>query len=101
MKSIKLSTGLKLKSAFLLAATCVSMTSPVHADDEFYGVVESRPTQNAGLWMINGRQLEVTDKTEIENDNGPLVVGSCVEVEHKNGVVKELESVNSSKCGNK
>ncbi|MDI1309660.1 MAG: DUF5666 domain-containing protein [Methylotenera sp.] len=101
MNTVKVNSSSALKSAFLLAASCLLLNSPAHADEEFYGTVESRPTQNAGVWIVNGQQLEVTDKTEIDQDDGPLIVGSCVEVEHKKGVVKELESVKSSKCGKK
>ncbi len=56
-------------------------------------------TQAFGL--VSGQQIEVTDKTEIDNDHGPLVVGSCVEVEHDKGIVKEIESAKPAKCGKK
>ena len=48
---------------------------------------------------MSGQQVEVTDKTKIDNDNGPLVLGSCVEVEHKKGVVRKIESAKPVKCG--
>lgn len=92
---------LTLRFALLIAASCFSFSSPAFADQEFYGTVDSRPTENPGIWVISGQQVEVTDKTKIDNDNGPLVVGSCVEVEHKKGVVKELETAKPSKCGRK
>ena len=68
------------------------------ADEEFYGTIENRPTENVGIWTISGQQLEVTKKTKFDNDNGPAVVGSCVEVEHKKGVVKEIETVKPRMC---
>ncbi|HEY0268628.1 MAG TPA: hypothetical protein VGC12_05270, partial [Methyloradius sp.] len=52
------------------------LSSAAFASEEFYGRVESRPVENAGIWTISGQQVEVTDKTKIELDNGPLVVGS-------------------------
>ncbi len=88
-------------SALLMVASCLVFSNLSFASEEFYGTVESRPTENPGIWVVSGQQVEVTDKTEIENDNGPLVVGSCVEVEHKKGVVKEIESAKPSKCGKK
>lgn len=90
-----------LKLALLVVASCFSFSQMAVADEEFYGTIDSRPTGNAGIWVISGQQVEVTDKTDIDNDHGPLVVGSCVEVEHDKGVVKELESAKPSKCGRK
>ena len=50
---------------------------------------------------MSGQQVEVTHNTKIDNDNGPPVVGSCVEVEHKKGVVEEIETAKPSQCGRK
>jgi hypothetical protein len=44
------------------AALLTPMSS--HADDEFYGIIESRPEGKAGAWVIGGRQVMVTDKTK-------------------------------------
>ncbi|MES2502589.1 MAG: DUF5666 domain-containing protein [Pseudomonadota bacterium] len=90
-----------LKTMLLVMASCFALSSPAFADEEFYGTIESRPAENPGIWVVSGQQVEVTDKTEIDNDHGPLVVGSCVEVEHKKGVVKEIESAKPAKCGKK
>lgn len=90
-----------LKAILIIAASCFAFSSPAFADEEFYGTIESRPTENPGIWVVSGQQVEVTDQTKIDNDHGPLVVGSCVEVEHKKGVVKELESAKPAKCGKK
>jgi len=89
------------KACLLIAASCFALSSPAFADEEFYGTIESRPVGNPGIWVISGQQVEVTDKTKIETDHGPLVVGSCVEVEHKKGVVEEIESAKPAKCGRK
>jgi hypothetical protein len=78
------------------AALLTPMSS--HADDEFYGIIESRPEGKAGAWVIGGRQVMVTDKTKLEEDHGPLVVGACVEVEYKGNVVEEIASEKKSKC---
>lgn len=87
------------KFLLLIAAAFFSFSGPAFADKEFYGTVESRPTENAGIWVVSGQQLEVTASTKIDNDNGPAVVGSCVEVEHKKGVVEEIETVKPKMCG--
>jgi hypothetical protein len=40
----------------------------------------------------------VTDKTKLEEDHGPLVVGACVEVEYEGNVVEDIASEKKSKC---
>ncbi len=96
-------TNTKKSSSFkyllAIAAGSLLLNTVAFADEEFYGRVDSRPDSNPGIWIISGQQVEVTDKTKIDSDNGPLVVGSCVEVEHKKGVVKEIESAKPAKCG--
>jgi len=101
MNTTKNGSGFSLKPALIIATSCLLLSNAAFADEEFYGTVDSRPTENSGIWVISGQQVEVTDKTDIDNDNGPLVVGSCVEVEHKKGVVKEIDSAKPSKCGRK
>lgn len=85
----------------MVAAGSFAFSGFAMADKEFYGTVESRPVENPGIWTISGQKVEVTDNTEIDTDHGPLVVGSCVEVEHNEGVVKEIESAKPTKCGRK
>jgi hypothetical protein len=82
----------------LLAASCLLGSSVAMADEEFYGVIEQRPQSNLGMWVIAGQQIEVTKKTELESDHGPLAVGACVEVEHEKNVAEEIESVKPEKC---
>lgn len=101
MNTINKNSLFSLKSTLLIVASCFAISTPAFADEEFYGTVESRPAENSGIWVVSGQQVEVTDKTEIDNDHGPLVVGSCVEVEHNKGVVKEIESAKPAKCGKK
>ena len=85
---------------YVVAASCLLGSAAVLADEEFYGVIEQRPQTNLGIWVISGQQVEVTKKTELESDHGPLAVGACVEVEHEKGVAKEIESVKPGKCLN-
>lgn len=84
----------------LAALAFSSVTFTVQAaEEEFYGVIESRPEgTNVGTWVISGRTLEVTKAAEIEQKHGPLVVGACVEVEIEDGVVEEIESKKKEKC---
>ncbi len=68
------------------------------AEDDFYGVVESRPETKVGTWVVGGRTIEVTEETELDEDHGELTGGACVEVEMADGVVEEMESEPASKC---
>lgn len=90
-----------VKSSLLIAASFFAFSSPAFADEEFYGTIDSRPIENTGIWIISGQQVEVTDKSDIDTDNGPLAVGSCVEVEHDKGVVDDIESAKPAKCNKK
>lgn len=65
---------------------------------KIYGTIESRPEGKAGNWVIGGHPYEVIETTKLEEDDGPLVVGACAEVELIGNVVKEIESEKKSKC---
>ena len=80
----------------LVASALFLIPPTIYADDEFYGTIESRPDGKAGIWVIGGRQVEVTERTELE---GSLAVGSCAEVEYEGNVVEEIESEKMSECG--
>jgi hypothetical protein len=98
MKTLSKNPLLAYLLAFFIYAMALSFSNLVLADEEFYGTIESRPTENSGIWVISGKQVEVTNSSKIDRDNGPLVVGSCVKVEHKKDKVKEIESSKPSKC---
>ena len=69
------------------------------ADDDFHGIIESRPDTMVGTWTIGGRSVEVTDDTDLEVEHGPLVKGACATVEFKDdGKAEELESEPDSVC---
>jgi hypothetical protein len=68
------------------------------ADTEFYGTIQSKPDNNVGVWVIGDQQIQVDEKTKLEDDHGPLAIGACVEVEHKHGLAKEIESEKTEKC---
>ena len=67
---------------------------------KIYGTIESRPEGKVGTWMIGARSFDVIDTTKLDEDDGPLVVGACAEVELIGNVVKEIESKKKSKCSN-
>jgi hypothetical protein len=52
------------------------------AKQEFYGVVQSMPEKGyIGPWNIDGKTVNVTKDTKIEEKHGKLAVGAYVEVE--------------------
>ena len=69
-----------------------------YADEEFHGIIESRPDGSGGTWVIGGRSVRVTGQTELDEDHGPLEIGKCAEVEIENGVAEEIESEPARKC---
>ena len=85
-------------AVFLLIFFFFSNLQQVLAKNDFYGIIESRPDGKVGTWVIGGRSVDVTEKTELDDDNGPLIVGVCVEVDVDNGIVEEIESEPMRKC---
>ncbi len=61
-------------------------------DFEFRGVIEALPNTPGfiGDWTVSGRTVRVTAGTEIEQDDGQVMVGATVEVE---GIVQSDNSV--------
>ncbi len=76
-----------------------SLTNVAFADDDFDGIIESRPDGKAGTWVVGGRSVEATERTRLEEKHGPLKVGVCAEVELKGGVIEEVETEPLHKCG--
>ncbi|NCA69495.1 MAG: hypothetical protein EOM91_05185 [Sphingobacteriia bacterium] len=69
------------------------------ADDDFYGVIETRPANgHVGEWVIGGRTFSVTDRVRLNTDDGPLDVGVCVSVDVEGGNVEEIESEDAEDC---
>lgn len=84
------------------SAVALPFAGPVSAqaaDDDFYGVVESRPTDGSvGVWTIGGRTFTATTQTTIAEDDGPLTVGTCASVDTEGERVEEIESEPSADC---
>lgn len=87
-----------LKTLPLLFVAGLLNPAQARADEDFHGIIERRPEGNIGTWIIGGQEIAVTDQTKIEEDDGPLAVGKCAEVDYKNGRVEEIESESMSDC---
>ena len=90
---------MKLVSGLLLIfCALLWMPLPSHADDELYGTVQQMPENGIGTWVIGGQKVVVTEQTEIEEDEGRIRVGTCVEVEYEGKIVDEIERKPIGKC---
>ena len=71
------------------------------AGESFTGIIESRPGIKYGNWVIGDRTIEVTFLTKLDEDNGPLEVGSCakVKVSSHGAKVKKIKASDPKKCG--
>ena len=65
----------------------------------FFGVVEAMPPSGlVGVWTIDGKTVNVTESTELEQEDGPFAVGAYVKVKgwlQEDGAIeaREIETV--------
>jgi uncharacterized protein (TIGR03437 family) len=84
--------------------TLVARKVTTHSDDdcsadgnviEFAGIVTAKPDDGQiGDWTVSMQQVAVSDTTELDTTDGPLRLGSCVEVR---GTAQEDGSIAASK----
>lgn len=94
-----------MKSSRIRAcALCTVVLAPLAAEavvEEFFGIIGSRPSgDDIGAWIIGGRAVEVTSKSLLEEDNGPFVVGACVELAIEGNVLIEMSTEEKRACRN-
>ena len=66
---------------------------------EFHGIVESRPKSGLhGKWVIAGRTFTTDARTEFDQIEGKLKVGTCAKVHIRNGRVHEIDSEPMRNC---
>ena len=89
-----------MKKMILACLSVIAFALPMigHADEDFYGKIESRPDAKVGQWVIGGKTVNATAQTELDDRKGPLTVGACVEVEIDDGAVEEIEAEKMRKC---
>jgi hypothetical protein len=65
----------------------------------YHGIVESRPAQGLhGDWVIGGRTITTSPRTEFNQAEGVLAIGSCAKVDFRNGMVHEIDSEPLHNC---
>jgi len=84
----------------ILSIVCLLTTLSItaFADEDFHGIVTQRPKGIVGTWVIADQPIQATKATKLDTENGPIKVGSCVEVDMDDGIVEEIESELPTKC---
>jgi hypothetical protein len=88
-----------IKTSFtFLLVSLLSSCSDNGKEAEYTGILEHRPETSDGMWVIGGQSFSVSDEVKLDEDHGPLTVGTCVELEVEDGDVREIESEKMEKC---
>jgi hypothetical protein len=67
--------------------------------DEFYGIVQARPQNGLqGEWVISERTFIADKRTEFDETEGFLSLGSCAKVHIRNGRIHEIDSEPIQDC---
>jgi len=56
------------------------------------------PDGRVGTWVIGGQSYQSDRSTELDESDGPLVVGACAHVDLRSGRVHEIDSEPASHC---
>jgi len=56
------------------------------------------PDGRVGTWVIGGQSYQSDRSTELDESDGPLVVGACAHVDLRGGRVHEIDSEPASHC---
>lgn len=67
-------------------------------ESRFHGIIQARPQSLHGEWVIGGRSYTTTSKTEFDQSDGPLLVGTCAKVRIRNWHIREIDSEPLSNC---
>lgn len=90
----------------VLAVLCVATgvlaseaREPVgHGESRFIGEVTIIPKNYMGFWRIASRQVVSDHMTDIVTMRGPLIVGSCVQVDMRQQKVLKIETLRQDEC---
>ncbi len=93
-----------LLSLFVLLIIFTPLITRADDDREWRGTVASRPDGSlVGTWVVGGKSFEVSDKTKIKEEKGPLDPGACASVKYfeRDGqnLATRLQSEEAKKCG--
>lgn len=77
---------------------CANPGQPALA--QHYGVVDSFPAGLVGSWSVGGQPYTATTSTQFQQNDGPFVVGGCVEVKYTpaDSTAVEIETKEPARC---
>jgi hypothetical protein len=67
-------------------------------EDDYHGIIYNRPEEKVGSWTIGDKTFNIVESTRLDEENGPAVVGQCVEVEFDNNSLTEIETTSQDRC---
>jgi hypothetical protein len=67
-------------------------------DSNYYGIVDSRPYDLLGQWVIGGTLFIMESGTRFDMTHGPLLLGTCAKVRVGDYHVREIQSKPLSYC---
>ena len=99
-------TAMSKRVSLLVVTALLSglFAGSAYAFDDFTGIVEKRPGDEPGAlgkygqWIIGGRPVHVTVKTTLDNREGEIEEGACVEVDISQGWVIQIEREDDWRC---
>ena len=91
-------TSHKVLSMILPAALIITTASCSDKEVEYTGILDHRPEGKDGMWVIDGKSFSVTEDVELDEDDGPITVGTCVGLDMVDGDVREIESAEMEDC---
>jgi hypothetical protein len=68
------------------------------SDVVWVGLISQRPVGDSGDWIIGGLTFFATSSTLLDQDDAPLVVGSCAAVEFAGGIALRIEGKPTGVC---
>ena len=69
-------------------------------EDDYHGIISNRPEEKVGAWTIGDKTFYIVESIRLDEENGPAVVGQCVEVEFDNNSITEIETTSQDRCNN-
>ena len=86
-----------VKPALLLLLAGI-LLSCADNEVEHTGILDHRPEGKDGMWVIDGKSFSVNEDVDLAEEEGPITVGTCVELDMEDGDVTEIESAKMEKC---
>jgi len=74
------SVAITIVMALVLATGTVLASGHGWYESKIYGTIEKVPEKGIGTWIVNGREVVVTEGTFIKEEYGKAAVGAYVEV---------------------